>query len=99
MKKVVYSIKRTSYKEHNKVTGIGYITDTDLIIACNGKNQKAYVRVFEDCIKDCNAIIGKQDEFKGNYSEIREIEVETKHGNFDVKEVELEYSIWFKLVK
>lgn len=99
MKKIVYSIKRTSDFEHNKVTGIGYITDTDLIIACNGKNQKAYIRVFEDCIKNCHAIIGKEDEFKGNHTEIREIEVETKNGSFDTREIELDYSIWFKLTK
>ena len=34
MKKVVYSVSRYRKEEIVKLTGLGYITDTDLIIAC-----------------------------------------------------------------
>ena len=34
MKKVVYSITRYRKDTTEKITGLGYVTDTDLVIAC-----------------------------------------------------------------
>lgn len=45
MKKVVYGISRYRNNDITKLTGVGYITDEDLIIACLSKNQKPYLRV------------------------------------------------------
>lgn len=56
MKKVVYGVSRYVKGEISKLTGIGYITDTDLVIACMSKKGTPYTRVFEDCIKDCHSI-------------------------------------------
>ena len=56
MKKVVYGVSRYVKGEISKLTGIGYIPDTDLVIACMSKKGTPYTRVFEDCIKDCHSI-------------------------------------------
>ena len=37
MKKVVYSVSRTNRYGSTKMTGLGFITESDLIIACNGR--------------------------------------------------------------
>lgn len=96
MKKVVYSVTKVGKPENTKMTGIGYITDKDLIIACVGKNSKPYVKVFEDCLRHCHSIDGRYHEFKGEYYEIREVEIETKHNNYETRELELNYYVWFK---
>ena len=74
MKKVVYSVTRYGKTGQTKVTGLGYITDTDLIIACQSKENKPYIRVFEDCIKDCHPIPYKPGEHTGGYYEIRDFD-------------------------
>ena len=84
-------------KAEQKFSGIGYVTDEDLITACIGKNGKPYIRVFEDCLKNCFPV--KDDEYNGEYYEIREVEVETKYGSKETKEIEVYYSIWFKFVR
>ena len=103
MKKVVYSVSRTNRYGSTKMTGLGFVTDSDLIIAQNGKSGKAYIRVFEDCVKHCHAIQGREGEFKGAHYEIREVEFETKTSSgestgYETREVEIEYSIWYKYV-
>ena len=50
MKKVVFSVIRAG-KSSNRLSGIGYITDKDLLIPAISKNGKAYIRIFEDCIR------------------------------------------------
>ena len=95
MKKVIYSVAKYG-KTVSKITGIGYVTDEDLIIAAVSKNGKPYVRIFEDCIKHCYKVTNRTDEFKGDITEIHEVEIETKNGNYDTREIEVEYNIWFK---
>ena len=95
MKKVIYSVTKYGRNE-TKVSGIGYVTDEDLVIAAISKSGKPYVRIFEDCIKRCYKVQGKNDEFKGNITEIIEVELETKNNNYDTREIEVEYGIWFK---
>ena len=102
MKKVVYSVYRTG-KSDSKISGIGYVTEKDLITACIGQNGKPYIRVFEDCIDDCNAVGEEQIEFKGLFKELKEIRVEVKNSfgeskGYDTKDIELHYNIWFKYV-
>ena len=101
MKKVVYSVTKVGKTDNTKMTGLGYITDKDLIIACISKNQKPYIRVFEDCIKDCHKVTNTNDEYKGAYYEVREIEFETKTSSgqsagYEKREIEVNYYIWFK---
>lgn len=77
MKKVIYSITRVG-KTDPKMTGIGYITDTDLVIACVSQKGKPYVRIFEDCVSECLEVGCSNGEFKGDFREYKEIEVEVK---------------------
>ncbi|HIU58755.1 MAG TPA: hypothetical protein IAC57_01510 [Candidatus Scatosoma pullistercoris] len=103
MKKVVYSVSRNNRFGSNKLTGVGFITDADLIIACVSKKGNAYIRVFEDCVKSCHAIPNREVEFKGAHYEIREVEFEKKNSSgestgYETREIEVEYSIWYKLV-
>ena len=98
MKKVYYSVKRYKRNEMIEQKGIGFVTDTDLIIACISQNNKPYIRVFEDCIKGCHAIPYRPNEDQGGYYEIREIEIDTGKDNYDTREIQLDYKIWYKLV-
>ena len=43
MKKVVYSVTKVGRNENTKMTGLGYITESDLITACISKNEKPYI--------------------------------------------------------
>ena len=97
MKKVVYAVTRYGKTGQTRVTGLGYITDTDLIIACQSKENKPYIRVFEDCIKDCHSIPNRDKEYKGGYYEIREVEFEQENGSKETREITIEYNIWYKL--
>lgn len=45
------------------MTGLGFVTESDLIIACNGKSGKAYIRVFKECVMNCHAVPNRPDEF------------------------------------
>ena len=82
----------------DKISGLGYITDTDLVIACMSKAGKPYIRVFEDCVKNCHPIPDKQGEYKGAHYEIREVQLDTGKDNYETREIELNYNIWYKFV-
>lgn len=104
MKKVVYSVMKSGRKD-TKITGLGYIADDDLIIACLSKDSsKPYIRIFDGCVSRCHLVIGTTDEYKGAYYEIREIEVDVTdtHGNsvgsFETREIEVDYNVWFKIL-
>ena len=99
MKKVVYSVTKFSRNGNTKMTGFGYLTESDLLIACVSQNAKPYILVFEDCVKNCHPIPNSQNEFKGAHYEIREIEVTDKHGAKDTREITVDYSIWYKIVE
>ena len=103
MKKVVYSISRLSRFGNNKMTGVGFITESDLVIACVSQKGNAYIRLFEDCVKNCHSIPNRDGEYKGAHYEIREVECETKNGSgdftgYEKREIEVEYSIWYKRI-
>ena len=95
MKKVIYSVARYG-KNVSKITGVGYVSEDSLIIAAVSKNNKPYVRVFEDCVKRCHKVQGKTNEYQGVITEFYEIDFETKNNNYDTREIEVEYNIWFK---
>ena len=102
MKKVVYSVTKSGRFE-SKLTGIGFISDSDLVIACVSQKGNAYIRVFEDCVKKCREIPSRTNEFKGAHYEIREIEFEKKNSSgestgIETREIEVEYSIWYKII-
>lgn len=84
MKKVIYSITKLGKVENTKITGVGYVTEEELVIAKVSKNTgKPYIRTF-NCIKDCHPVIGATNEFKGTYYEILE---------YDGRDIEVNYYI------
>lgn len=87
MKKVIYSVIRLGKTENTKITGVGYITDEELITAQVSKKGGAYIRTYE-CIKDCHPVAGTKDEFKGAYFEYVE---------YEGRDIEVNYYIWYKL--
>ena len=89
MKKVIFSVTKLGKVENTKVTGVGYITDEDLITANISKSGKPYIRVYS-CVKACRPITNSTDEFKGAYYEIVE---------YDGRDIEVNYYIWYKLAK
>ena len=91
MKKVVYSIhwyKKTE-KETVKIKGVGYISDTDLLILATSKDNSPYLKVYEDCIRYCNPIINKKDQFKGCFTQIEK---------YEDLEYERTYYLWYMLI-
>ena len=101
MKKVVYTVTKVGRTENTKMSGLGYVTENDLIIACISKNQKPYIRVFEGAVKDCHKVINSTNEYKGAYYEVKEVEFETKNSSgqstgYEKREIEMNYYIWYK---
>lgn len=43
MKKVVYGVSKISRFGNSKMTGVGFITDEDLVIACVSRKGNAYI--------------------------------------------------------
>ena len=60
MKKVVYSISKLNKFGSNKMTGVGFITESDLVIACVSQKGNPYIRVVEDLVKICHAIPNRE---------------------------------------
>ncbi len=89
MKKVAYSVTKWSGNNNYRMKGIGKL-DGDNLVLYNGK-------VLEDVVKRCHPIPYKQNEFKGNYEEYQEIDVECK-GSYETIEVCNEYSVWYKFI-
>ena len=81
MKKVVYSVTRVGKYENSKMTGFGFINETDLIALYKGKDGKRHRRVYEDCLRTCYKT-NKPNEYKGSFYEIRECEFEKNMYNF-----------------
>ena len=96
MKKVVYTVTRVGKYGNSKMTGFGFINETDLIALYKGADGKRHRRVYEDCLKTCYKT-NKPNEYKGSFYEIRECEFE-KNGSYETREIEVNYYIWYKLV-
>lgn len=98
MKKIIYAITKIGKKEDAKITGIGYITDEDIITARVNKQNKPYIKVFEDAVKYCHAIPNTTDQYAGGYSEIVELDLPDDKGRNTHRELQIAYWIWYKLV-
>ena len=63
MKKVVYSITKVNKDE--KLKGVGYLVEGNLLIPSTSSKGNAYIRVFEDVTEKCKAVKDTDNEFKG----------------------------------
>lgn len=91
MKKVVYSIKKVRNPDE-KLFGLGFINDEGtLLCKCVSKTTgKRYTRAFDEVEQHCHPIIGKENEFKGYV---------TMYYEYDGRDIEVEYSVWYKIVE
>lgn len=90
MKKVVYSIRKVKGNFDEKISGLGFLNDEGtLFYKCVSKNGKRYTRAFDDVEKNCHPIIGKKNEFKGYV---------TMYYEYEGRDIEVEYSVWYKTV-
>ena len=81
MKKVLFTVIKVG-KENVKTSGVGYITDTDLVTAQTSKAGKPYIRIYSDCLKYCYQVPGTNNEYKGAFWELYEIDGRTVNVNY-----------------
>ena len=99
MQKVVYSISKVNKDE--KLKGVGYIVDGNLLTPSISTKGNAYIRIFEDIVKKCNPIANTQNEFKGyvnvSYTNVNVYNKEKER--YDTLDyVETTYYVWFKYI-
>lgn len=99
MKKIIYAITKIGKKENTKYTGVGYIDDKDILIACAGKQGKPYIRVFGGAVKNCGPILDKPNEFRGAFADYPEVELTDAEGRITKRVIEIDYLIWYKLAE
>lgn len=99
MKKVIFAITKVGKNNRTKQSGIGYITDEDLIAALVSQSNKPYVKIFEDCLRYCNKVPGTVNEFKGNYEELIEADLTDDKGRITTREITVNYYIWYKIIE
>lgn len=99
MQKVVYSISKVNKDE--KLKGVGYLVDGNLLIPATSSKGNPYIRVFEDVSEKCKPVLNEKDEFKGYISIAYEnIQVFNKEKNhYDTLDyIETTYFIWYKYI-
>ena len=90
MKKVVYSIRKVRDNSDYKISGLGFLNDEGtLFCKCTSQDGKRYTRAFDDVGKHCHKIIGKENEYSGYV---------TMYYDYDGRDIEVEYSVWYKAV-
>lgn len=101
MKKVVYSVSKVNHRDE-KLTGIGYLADGNLLIPAISSKGKPYIRIFENVEERCNPnTLQNATEFKG-YITVAYTDVPVQRDNSESKDIldyiEVEYSVWYKYV-
>lgn len=101
LNEVVYSIKKVRNPDE-KLSGFGFINDEGtLLCKCVSKTGKRYTRALDEVEQHCHPILGKEKEFKGYvtmyYNDVPLYNKE--HDNYDVRDIEVEYSVWYKIVE
>ena len=100
MKKVAFSVNNARRQSDKRLSGFGYLSEGNLLCPCISKNNKPFIRVFDDVEQHCHPIKDKPDEFKG-YVSMYYTEVPVyreKDGSYDVVDLEVEYQVWYKLI-
>ena len=88
MQKVVYSVSKVNRDE--KLKGIGYVSEGNLLIPAISKTGKPYIRVFEDITDKCRPSVNSSGEYKGYIT----LAYQTDNNDY----IEIDYSVWFKYV-
>ena len=89
-KKVKFSLTKYTNKGSFRFFGYGEIDEDNLYT-----EKKTY----EDFIRHCKKIVNKQNEFKGSFSQVEEIEYFNSYKDEYVTiEVENSYDLWFRVL-
>lgn len=99
MKKVVYSVTKVNKDE--KLKGVGYFVDGNLLIPATSSKGNSYIKVFEDITKSCHQINGKDNEYKGYVTiAYEDVQIYNKQKNsYDTLDYcETTYFVWFKIL-
>lgn len=107
MQKVVYSVSKVNRDE--KLKGVGYLTEGNLLIPATSQKGKAYIRVFEGVTEKCKPVNEQKNEFKGYvdviytnvpvFKSVDHDSDENKEGSYEIiDQIETTYYIWFKFV-
>lgn len=107
MQKVVYSVSKVNRDE--KLKGVGYLTEGNLLIPATSQKGKAYIRVFEGVTEKCKPVNEQKNEFKGYvdviytnvpvFKSVDHDSDESKEGSYEIiDQIETTYYIWFKFV-
>lgn len=107
MQKVVYSISKVNRDE--KLKGVGYLSEGNLLIPSLSGKGKPHIRVFENVLDQCKPVFGKTDEFKGYVNVIyTDVPVfkstdrdsdESKQGSYEIIDsLTVTYYVWYKKV-
>lgn len=99
MQKVVYSISKVNKDE--KLKGVGYLIEGNLLIPSTSSKGNAYIRVFDDVAEKCKHVKDSDTEFKGYVTVAYEnVNVYNKEKNrYDTLDyVETTYFIWYKYI-
>lgn len=99
-KKVCPYITFTKVNKDEKLKGVGYLVEGNLLIPSTSSKGNPYIRVFEDVAEQCKPI-KDTNEFKGYitvaYENIHVFNKEKNH--YDTLDyVETTYYIWFKYI-
>lgn len=88
-KKVKFSLIKFTKKGSFRFTGFGEIDDENLYT----KNK-----TYEDCIRFCHKLVDSENEYKGNFSEFEEIEIENEKHQLVELEIENCYQLYYKIL-
>lgn len=99
MQKVVYSVSKVNKDE--KLKGVGYLIEGNLLIPATSQKGNLYIRMFEDVQKQCKPVPNTENEFKGYvtvaYENVHVYNKEKDH--YDTLDyVETIYFVWFKFI-
>lgn len=98
MQKVVYSVSKVNKDE--KLKGVGYLIEGNLLIPATSQKGNLYIRMFEDVQKQCKPVPNTENEFKGYvtvaYENVHVYNKEKDHYD-TLNYVETIYFVWFKL--
>ena len=99
MQKVVYSVSKVNKDE--KLKGVGYLIEGNLLIPATSQKGNLYIRMFEDVQKQCKLVPNTENEFKGYvtvaYENVHVYNKEKDH--YDTLDyVETIYFVWFKFI-
>ena len=107
MHKVVFSVSRVNRDE--KLKGVGYLSEGNLLIPATSKNGKSYVRVFEGVTDSCKPVNEAKNEYKGyvtviytnvpSFKSVDHDNDENKEGSYEIVDsISVDYYVWFKYV-